>query len=47
MKRKGTLSIDGGESVVALSEDGVSQLDTNGWMWIGEGNVEVLIGDGG
>ena len=36
VKRKGTLSVDGGDAVVALSEDGVSQLDTNGWMWIGK-----------
>ena len=34
-KRKGTLTIDSGEPITDVSEQGATQLDTDGYLWLG------------
>ncbi len=35
-KRKGTLTIDDGYPITDVSEQGATQLDTDGYLWLGE-----------
>ena len=34
-KRKGTLTIDKGDPITDVSEQGATQLDTDGYLWLG------------
>ncbi len=46
-KRKGTLTIDDGDPITDVSEQGATQLDTDGHLWLGKGtlNIYTIVGN--